>query len=175
MQLFRPYEDHTASARYLCDLRLNKQVLECAQVAKSILIHMGLWEGQGGYFRHPITQSIWNNGTPYLPDLCRYMAACDHEWIRRGKKRSPAFTATMKELCEQVHIHSARFTWEKMPPYFLSGEVRETDEAKVFLLYRQLLAEKWQTDKRPPKASLPVRTAKSFLTQETDRKLTKKI
>ncbi|MFT9846932.1 pyrimidine dimer DNA glycosylase/endonuclease V [Aneurinibacillus sp. REN35] len=171
MQIFRPYQDHAASARYLCDLRLNKQVLECAQVTKSILIQMGLAEGKGGYFRHPITQNIWNNGTPYLPDLCRYMAACDHEWIRRGKKRSPEFTAKMNHMRELINAHSERFIWEEMPPYFVSGDTRETDTHKVFVLYQKLLHEKWETDKRPPKASLSFSSQKSFPPQITGKKL----
>ncbi len=50
MQIFRPFKDHTESARYLDDRRLNKQISECYQIITSCLKQKGLMLGKpGGY------------------------------------------------------------------------------------------------------------------------------
>lgn len=155
MQLFRPYHSHRKSAQFICDLRLNKQVVECFQISRSILIHMGILNGRGGYFQHPITQLIWNEGRPFLPDLCQYMNACDLEWRLRGKNRSQEFTEKMLDLERMIYDHRERFDWGPMPPFYISGDTRIIGEERAFMLYRELLAQKWRLDKRAPKCSLP--------------------
>ncbi|WCN36558.1 pyrimidine dimer DNA glycosylase/endonuclease V [Aneurinibacillus uraniidurans] len=154
MQIFRPFKCYDQSARFLCDSRLNKQVLECYQVAKSILVHMTIMEGRGGYFRHPITQHVYNNGRPYLPSLYQFMEACNREWLRRGKNRGSEFAAKIENLRLIVIKHHDQFSWEYLPPFYCYGDDRVYHEEQVYQLYRKLLKQKWGTDKIIPKCSI---------------------
>jgi len=157
MQIFRPYKNHKQTAKFLCDSRLNKQVIECSQVATSILNKLSITEGKAGWFNHPITQHIFNNGQPYLPDLFNYMTALNNEWIIRGKNRSAEFQSKLDRIGETILNNADKFNWDDMPPFYAFGEVREYNSNKVWSLYRELLYSKWQVDRVTVKASLNLR------------------
>jgi len=85
MQVFRPYVDHAASARFLDDKRLGKQRIETKQVLLAILRRSGvLNDGRKGWINHPIVLLYFNNGKPYIDDLVGYFYAVIDEWERRG-------------------------------------------------------------------------------------------
>lgn len=152
MQIYRPYRDHAETAKYLDNSRLNKQVVEAYQIAKSILIKVGLMDGKPGWWQHPITQNIWNNGKPCLFDLCQYMVHLDHEWrCVRKKNRSDAFLEKIGHVSFLVAENSVAFSYDEMRPCFVGNGLLLFDSDDVFEHYRNYLAEKWRADKRPPK------------------------
>lgn len=146
LQLFRPFLDHTRSAQFLDDRRLNKQVLEGYQIARVCLAELGCLTSNTRYMTHPMVRHVYHGGKPYLPDLIAYIEACDHEFRRRGGKRGNAFAAKLSQLAEQVQMHHALMDAHALPPYFVFGDRRESDPEKVFRLYRQLLYTKWASD-----------------------------
>jgi hypothetical protein len=151
MQLFRPFRFHTETARYLDDVRLNKQIVEAWQIANTCLVMMGIRQGRAPWRYHPIVKNIYNDGRPYLPDLYRYIKACDTEWIRRGKNRSLKFQNKLVELKREILSNRNKFSWIPIRPYF-NEDINECDD--VFDAYRNLLKEKWEKDRVCVKCSI---------------------
>jgi hypothetical protein len=154
MQIFRPYRDHEKSAKYLDDSRLNKQVLECFQVIKSCLTKLELMDGKSGWFNHPITQHVWNDGKPFIPDLYNFMMVCNREWLRRGKNRGIDFTNQMNDVCQVIKTSKEFFSWKPLPMFYSYQDTRTKNN--VPRLYRDLLREKWKSDKRSPRCSINI-------------------
>jgi hypothetical protein len=153
MQLFRPFRDHVQTASYLDDIRLNKQIVEAWQIANTCLVLMKLRQGGAPWRHHPVVKNIYNDGKPFLPELYRYMAACDAEWARRGKNRSSKFKNKLFELKQDILSNRDKFSWLPIRPYF-NETIRDCDD--VFECYRSLLREKWEQDKVVVKCSLPL-------------------
>lgn len=142
MQIFRPFPDHTQSARYLCDSRLNKQTLEASQIIRLCLAGIGAINANTRYLSHPVVQHVYNGGRPYLLDMLRYMSACDAEFQRRGGNRGAKFAKDMADLYDIVAYNIWRSDDGPLPPYFVSGSERISGP-EAYSAYRRLLGAKW--------------------------------
>ena len=147
MNIFLPYEnDVNKSVQSLCDLRLNKQILECYQLFKNALKEKNEEEVKG-YKNHPIYVHYKSN----IEFLAMYGLCCCREYYGRFHK-----THKLEETFIQ-------FMWGKTAPveytpFYMQGSkgqlnyIRTTEN--VSELYQKKLCEKWENDKakgRPPK------------------------
>lgn len=77
MQTFVPYVDDALSARVLDNKRLNKQIVECAQILNALLN-----PAAKGWVNHPAVR-MWRG---YEARLVRYTEAMQAERVRRYGK-----------------------------------------------------------------------------------------
>lgn len=148
MQLFVTSPDPAKCAEYLDNRRLNKQILECAQILSTVMWLLGEEETpyKPTHKHHPIVQSVAADHN-LIQWVLRFMYECKNEYyIRRSKIHK----------CEQVFDHfvrwclSIRYTkylLEAKDFYDCSGE----SGPNVFDNYKLCLAKKWATDKVKPK------------------------
>ena len=150
IQIFMPCKSYKDTAKYLDDLRLNKRVIECYQIAEMCLMKMRLIEikSKSGklppHANHPITLMIYNNGKPYLPDILEYMGVLSYEWVyNRSKNRGKEFQSKIDKLSEIVYNNKESFDWNAMPKYYCYGNVRGCFGNKIYDMYQKLLDFKW--------------------------------
>lgn len=154
MQIFRPFESHEETAQFLDDVRLNKQIVEAYQIALLSLKKLELIPAvKMGYQNHPMVNFIFNHGKPYLPDLIAYITILNREWIARGFKRSESFYENLQYLLTFIITNPDKFTYDKIPPYYVFGGVID-DTENAYQLYQDLLYQKWSTDKITVKVSI---------------------
>jgi hypothetical protein len=156
MQIFRPFKDHNKSARWLCDARLNKQVLESFQINNFCFRALDLLDDgrpKNNYINHPVVRSIFNEGRPYLPDHWNYMWICNSEWINRGRLRNSEFMGKMLKQKQLIFDNSERFSWEPMEEYFRFGD-KEIYGEDIYKFHRALLNSKWRYGKTVAKCSI---------------------
>lgn len=91
MMTFRPYANHSKSAKVLDYRRLGKQRVEAYQIMSAMMA--GITGEQGGWTNHPIVNMWAGKECPYidhacgqmhLDDLIKYYYAMSLEWERRG-------------------------------------------------------------------------------------------
>lgn len=83
MQTFLPYDDFALCAKVLDNKRLNKQIVECDQIFKSLTV------SEYGWKNHPAVL-MWLG---YEDALLVYTTAMFYEWCERsGKEQHKSFT-----------------------------------------------------------------------------------
>lgn len=154
MQLFMPFENFSDSAEALDDLRLNKQILECAQIAST-----AFWLNDCS-----LGEKLTAQGHAYLPShehhqLCIWAAQCpenlryvvgfglvcwQENYYRKNTKHN-----SYNYLCQML------FARDKMKRLSEpSSQPNATTNSKHFSdlhqAYRNELCLRWQNDKTPP-------------------------
>lgn len=114
MQTFLPYSDFAVSAKCLDKKRLNKQIVEVAQILKAINNPLYGWQN------HPAV-NMWRG---YQCALAKYGLACYEEW----RARHTSLTAKHKSG-EQIKEFISE-TNSEMPPW-LNGKIHETHRSKL--------------------------------------------
>jgi len=98
MQTFLPSPDYSLSAKYLDNLRLNKQILEGCQIYRTLMIG-SRWKN------HPAVK-MWEYHQNALHD---YILACHNEWFKNRKRRfHKAFTNLISEFNLGSPLYSNR-------------------------------------------------------------------
>lgn len=146
MNVFMPCASVIESVQSLDDLRLKKQTLECKVLLDGAIAYKN-GEKPNGYFRHPVAQHYKD----YPRFLTFYgLACCNEFWHRFDKhhKYSEYFfgpCVTNIEPYEVLYAEGRKNTPEC---------IRETDNEKVYELFKNKLNNKWLADiekGRPPK------------------------
>ncbi len=110
MQTFLPYPDFVMSAQALDDRRLNKQIIEAAQILTSnISFSIGR---KAGWQSHPATK-MWRG---YNECLALYHDRCLEEWRNRGHKHKHSYMI----LTIQVTANLLEPRWLGNPQFHLS-------------------------------------------------------
>lgn len=154
MQIFRPFADHTQSAKYLDDIRLNKQVIIASEICESCLRLLGLIPAQANWATHPIVKAIYNRGKPFLPDLVDYMYALDKEFQLRGGKRGFDFSIRLNRIKKLVQSNYLMFSEEPMALIFIGRGKIIKDTEDIFDMYKILLHKKWREDNYTAQCSI---------------------
>ena len=156
MNVFMPCESIEESVRALDDNRLIKQILECKQIIETNLrVFGGFWDyGKGviGYRNHPVVKHYRDTYLGF-EFIATYGAECCDEFERRFSKEHAfqGFFTYIFPIIDDVILMSA------ITLIYAEGSIkspyciRETDNEKVFELFKQKLIKKWDNDKYPPK------------------------
>lgn len=116
MQTFLPYPSYTQSARSLDSLRLNKQRLECYQVAKA------LFGESRGWCNHPAVR-MWEGAgislCTYWREVCR---ECDARHIADNVGWGSRVLAYADLFVEEGHPSDAP-SWLGSEPFHLSHKL----------------------------------------------------
>ena len=150
MNIFMPCKSIEESVRALDDKRLIKQILECEQI---LLINERVNEGEQrvGYANHPVVKHYREEdfGTTFLLNYGR--AACEEYGERFDKLPKNYWSFPWNHvLFIPVFVSIPNLIYaegSKTSP----DCIRETDNEKVFELFKQKLIKKWDNDKYPPK------------------------
>lgn len=153
MQIFRVHQNHKISAQFLDNRRLSKQVLEMYQIIRVCLGAMNIIETNTRYLSHPIVKSIYNDGFPYVIDAHDFLKVLDEEHQRRGGNRSIEFREDLDALSEIIEKHKSQFNFGPIPAFFVYGDEKLYGD-QVYQRYEQLLFNKWQDDKIPPRCNI---------------------
>lgn len=151
MNVFMPCNSIEESVRALDDKRLIKQILECKQIiVASARVAKG--EEKVGYANHPVVKHYREDdfGTAFLLNYGK--AACEEYNERFGKPHESDvffswwqvvfFTMLYKDIPRLIYAEGSKNSPDC---------IRETDNEKVFELFKQKLIKKWDNDKYPPK------------------------
>ncbi len=151
MNLFLPFpEDLLATARFLDDSRLNKQVVEAYQIGQIAIKRMREPEAKIGWRNHPSALLVYNEGRPKLPWLQTYIEALDEEWRFRGFRRSEEFLAKLDALFSEAK--SVRHLSQEPVCCFVgNGTVTHGDATLIGKLYQAYLLKKYIEQSRPPR------------------------
>lgn len=159
MNVFMPCATIEESVRALDDKRLIKQILECEQILdanKRVLNG----EQRVGYANHPVVKHYRDLGVEGAWFVSYYAMVCCWEYESRF-----GFSHSLEKDLTSVYIEWSRLALEKYndglldyPPIIYAEGfanspdcIRETDNEKVFELFKQKLIKKWDNDKYPPK------------------------
>jgi hypothetical protein len=152
MNLFLPYpDDLAATARFLDDGRLNKQVVEAYQIGRIALKATLDPNAKIGWRNHPSSLLVINAGHPKIPWLQKYIEALDEEWRFRGFRRSNEFTAKIISLFSEADFVQSLFSKESVCTFVGDGKVIDGDSNRVGELYREYLVKKFENQARMPK------------------------
>ncbi len=152
MNLFLPYPtDLSATARFLDDGRLNKQVVEAYQVGRVVLRRMLEPDAKIGWKNHPSSLLIYNEGRPKFPWLQTYIETLDEEWRFRGFNRSADFTSKIEALFVEADGLRELHSDEPVCAFLGNGELVQGDSALIGKLYREYLNNKFESQVRPPR------------------------
>ncbi len=152
MNLFLPYpDDLVATARFLDDGRLNKQVVEAYQIGQIGVKRMGDPEAKIGWRNHPSSLLVYNEGHPKLPWLHNFIESLDAEWRRRGFRRSEEFSIKLEKLFLEAEVFREKLSYEPVCSFLGDGQLVHGDAEKVARLYRDYLTRKFENQVRPPK------------------------
>ena len=153
MNVFMPCATIEDSVRALDDKRLIKQILECKQIIDINIRVVGSNEKVCntefiGYERHPVVQHYREE--PYGMDfLFIYGKACCDEFEYRFEHEHA--------LWKYFDLFHSSFGYCRTKYMYAEGSknspdcIRETDNEKVFELFKQKLIKKWDNDKYPPR------------------------
>lgn len=155
MQIFRPYESLSKSASCLDDSRLNKQILECAQIAST-----GFWINDcmlgetltakfaylPSHEHHPIC--VWSGQNAlHMSQVVLYGLLCVNE---KHLRKSNAFEHKSLSVLVQLlpYVDSMKDLSAPVPqPNVTKHFSKEKD---LFEAYRKELTYKWLTDEKVP-------------------------
>jgi len=152
MNLFLPYpDDLSATARFLDDGRLNKQIVEAYQIGRIALNVTLEPEAKIGWRNHPSSLLVINDGKPKLPWLQKYIEVLDEEWRFRGFRRSEEFTSKIQALFADADSISDLFSRESVCSFVGDGTVIHGDASVVGELYIKYLIKKFENQERKPK------------------------
>ncbi len=152
MNLFLPYpDDLAATARFLDDGRLNKQVVEAYQIGQIAVKRMLDPEVKMGWRNHPSALLVYNEGHPKLPWLQTYIETLDKEWRRRGFRRSEEFQIKLEILFTEARAFGRKLSFEPVCSFLGDGTLIHGDARSVGELYRAYLMRKFENQSRPPR------------------------
>jgi hypothetical protein len=152
MNLFLPYpDDLAATARFLDDGRLNKQVVEAYQIGRIALKATLDPNAKIGWRNHPSSLLVINAGHPKIPWLQQYIEALDEEWRFRGFRRSGEFTSKIVSLFSEADVIQSLFSQESVCTFVGDGKVIYGNAILVGELYRKYLVKKFENQVRMPK------------------------
>ena len=144
------------SVRSLDDSRLIKQILECKVLLDGAIAYKK-GEKPSGYFKHPVAQHYKD----YPELLLWYGYCCCLEYSTRFKYSGcHSYLLYFDNLLRQTDISKIFKVSKDCPKIYVEGRkntpqcIRETQETKVYVLFKNKLKDKWQKDidkGRPPK------------------------
>lgn len=158
MNVFMPCATIEDSVRALDDKRLIKQILECKQILEANERVLN-GEQKVGYANHPVVKHYRDLGLVGMYFLVCYATRCCNEYRFRFR----ALHDFARDLVQPYIIMRYRLMEEApngggYPPIiYAEGSInspdciRETNNEKVFELFKQKLIKKWDNDKYPPK------------------------
>jgi hypothetical protein len=145
MNIFTTHANPEVSAISLDDLRLNKMVLETAQLLSTAgTLNGAISPYKPTHAKHPCTIWTSTNKTHYNWLLQYFKALCDNYTYRFGKIHAcashyPTFFNNIKHLSGEIGNPNH---WPNCTTY---------DSSNIFNNYKYYLKDKWLADKRPPK------------------------
>ena len=151
MNVFMPCVTIEDSVRALDDKRLIKQILECKQIIEA---NTRIIDGEQnvGYANHPVVKHYREEEFGF-GFLIRYgRSACLEYEERFGKRHN---VASFFGWLDVLSLISNAFGMPNL--IYAEGSktspncIRETDNEKVYELFKQKLIKKWDNDKQPPK------------------------
>jgi hypothetical protein len=152
MNLFLPFpDDLSATARFLDDSRLNKQVVEAYQIGQIAVKRMLDPDAKIGWRNHPSALLVYNEGHPKLPWLQTYIEALDAEWRSRGFRRSEEFLVKLEALFAEAKKLGNRLSYDPVCSFLGDGKLVHGDAKEIGRLYRDYLTRKFEKQPRPPK------------------------
>ncbi len=152
MNLFLPYpDDLAATARFLDDGRLNKQVVEAYQIGRIAVRRVIEPESRIGWKNHPSALLVYNNGNPKMPWLRTYIETLDLEWRNRGFRRSGEFLGKLVSLFSEADELGDLVSGEPVCSFLGDGQLIHGEASRVGELYRAYLIRKYQNQLRPPR------------------------
>ncbi len=144
VNVFATSPDPVESARALDDRRLNKMIVESAQILSTSLHLNGLGTPELyriAYAAHPVVK--WASRDPrHYAWLFRHFTALLDERRFRTAKADHGCRRVLPALLAQVATTQPPETFVNCTPY--------KDQPDVHLAYRMTLAAKWAKDTRPP-------------------------
>lgn len=153
MNVFMPCASVIESVQSLDDLRLKKQILECKVLLDGAIAYKN-GENPNGYFKHPVAQFYKD----YPLFLAFYgLACCNEHFYRFGNLHS--YNDYFRNYTENS-LESGGWLDSPYKVIYAEGRkntpecIRETDNEKVYELFKNKLNNKWITDVqkgRPPK------------------------
>lgn len=144
MNVFASSPDPVASARALDDRRLNKMIVESAQILCTALHLNGHASDElyrPAYAAHPVVRWAASDAKNFAW-VCRHFAALLQERRFRTAKSDHASARLLPVL--MAHVTTRR------PPDGFANCTPHKGLADVHAAYRQTLAEKWARDRPPP-------------------------
>jgi hypothetical protein len=145
MNIFVPYPSAKANAEMLDDLRLNKMILESAQMLCSVLHRYGVADipYKNAYHHHPCT--LWAGNTygnaQYLLALAKWMLLeREYRGFYQRHKCSGVLDFVQKNL--SVLVKGPTTPFENCTEY---------KHLPVHKAYKIQLVDKWKNDIKPPK------------------------
>ena len=145
MNIFVPYPDSMKCAEALDDLRLNKMILETAQILSTVLHHyktsMNVYKAT--HVNHPCCVWARQNKSNYRWLYGHFVDLCDEKFYRTGKTHKSATLALMFADGIKLLPEGQQTPFANCTPYKLISDVHAA--------YRATLIGKWIADKRPPK------------------------
>lgn len=146
MNIFVISPDTTECARALDDLRLNKMIVETAQLLSTAMRFHGSLAPvyKSTHINHPC--AVWARETDSnYKWLLLYMSDLVEEWTSRtGNMNHKSYVSVFNELCggPKLMPKGDLTPWPNCTPYKNTG---------TFDAYKLTLKNKWANDKRPPK------------------------
>jgi hypothetical protein len=148
MQLFVTSHDATECAAYLCNRRLNKQILECAQLLSTALyIHGCITPYKPTHVRHPITKWVASSIETYELTKWFFVACCAEYYIRYRKQHG---CAKLLSLFHHAECNKFPRTGCVARPY----NCTPYKDLEVTEAYKKLLNDKWMQDKIAARCSI---------------------
>jgi hypothetical protein len=147
MNIFATSSDPKECAQMLDDLRLNKMIVETAQILCTVLHQRGIhedWMYKPTHEHHPcvVWAGSYDGNMDWLHSLLCHM--CD-EWDYRFPHRQPHRTG---DLVWNLFDKISRIGMDVTP--FPNCSLHK-DIEDVHLAYRRTMVDKWNNDKRVPK------------------------
>ena len=161
MNVFMPCATIEDSVRALDDKRLIKQILECEQILDANK-RVNEGEQKVGYANHPVVKHYRELGLKGTFFVTYYAVMCCYEYFVRFDKEHYLENELQKQYRKVLRLlfvnKVTRDGFITLPPIvYAEGSInspdciRETDNEKVFELFKQKLIKKWDNDKYPPK------------------------
>ncbi len=147
MNIFLPYDDPALCAQYLDDLRLNKMILETAQILCTASDTRGepLINGyRPTHKNHPCV--VWAVNFDNWCWLVDYFVALSREYFMRRGRQHKTEAVLLPEFIGDMP--SNRDYLQRLSPFVNCTPYKNLD---THLAYKIILCEKWDGDKRPPK------------------------
>jgi hypothetical protein len=159
MNIFVTSLDPKKAASHLDDLRLNKMILETAQLLSTAYRHLFgehplLYKNT--HYNHPC--SIWARKNIYSYSwLVRYFDELSNEKMRRDllikNKDSISSHKSWQNLYTLFHSQEIEYNNKITMNFFTFNCTEFKNEKDLRIAYQKQLMKKWQNDLRPPKWS----------------------
>ena len=156
MNIFLTSYNQIEAASHLDDLRLNKMILETAQLLSSGYRHLFGEDKllyKDTHINHPCT--IWTrNSKEHYSWLVEYFDALAQEKFKRDgfiNKNQRKFHKSWQVLFKLFDSKKINYNIKKPQEFFNFNCTDFKEEKDVRIAYRKQLINKWINDKKPPK------------------------